>query len=315
MVKPFTESIRTALVAFMDANPSLTNRVIGRKLGVSEAVVSLYKRGQYTGNVQKLEMKIQDFLHNEPARRQIKATLFENTVSRKIADACSLIRRTNLVGLIHGRAGIGKSCGAQLYYAANPTSVLITCFQWRKTLTEMEREFYAQVDVSGWDHARSKFEWLVHRFVDSDRPIIVDNAHYLNRRALTLFFNFNDATGCPVILIGNPEILDTIAEDEQLATRIGNVTEVTVSPKEARAIAAQQIRQQLPEAETEMDTIIPLAEVLSEHAGHFRAITKHANMAREIVEGAKLRGSSVKWSDAFRAANLDLVSEVRLVEK
>lgn len=305
--KPVDEELRARLMAHRDALEQ-TNAALAVELGYSSSVVSQYLADGgsiYTGDIQRLERRIQDYLANYARRRLIGVPLVESDQTRQVASAMETIRRTNDVGLIYGDAGIGKTTGITLYQAQNPTCFSITLVQAKRDQGSVEGMVFECVGRGDWKGNTKRWDYIVGRTRSSNRLLIVDNAHLATRTAMQWLFDFHDETGCPIALVGNEEVLRLVEGNDQRFSRIG--LKFPVRMRKPKALLRHLIGTLAPDAADSLDC---LSEQVCERQGRYRAVAKELSLARTIREGKP----ELPWADAFRAAHGMLVRNYRLEE-
>lgn len=299
-VKPFNEAIRADLEKYRE-DSGLTLSDLGRELGVSGSAVSKYLGAKPEGDVASLESSAADVLKNAQKRARRFGELFATTVSNQINSIFETIRKTNDVGGITGPAGIGKTCGTDLYLKVNPTAVKMTATRWLRTGDAMLSLLWEAVDTRSYKRngSESRAQYLVNKFDRSNRLLIFDNAHRLTKGGLEFCFDFHDATGVPICFVGNPEFLDKIADNDQQFSRIGLFRELKL--KETRVVANRILDQIAPQFAANLED---MAVQVIERRGHVRSLKKQIVLAKEIFEGA---GGKHTIEDAFRSAHTQLV--------
>jgi DNA transposition AAA+ family ATPase len=171
-----------------------------------------------------------------------------------------------------------------------------------------------KIDTHQWRRSVSRWEFLRKHFNQSDRPIIIDNAHRLTSHGRCWIFDFHDATGTPFVLVGNPEILDDIARDrgeDQQSTRIGICPELRFNKSRKLADAVNKtLAHRLPQKGFSRlaDSIRPLALEVAKRKGHLRALNKQLNVALEFFEKQKFP----TLKDSFMAAHELLIRDYAL---
>jgi hypothetical protein len=303
-IKPYNAELVGKLREYAERN-KLTQVDLARKLGSNSTQVSRYLSEKPLGDVVRLEAAIEDILKNESRLRQTKHALFPTPVTRAVAGVFNTIRETNDVGLVFGNAGIGKTCGVQLYCRENPSALQITCSAWIRSGRHIEGALFKLVESRGWNQCSNRGDWLVSRLEHSDRLVIVDNAHRLNGSGLAWLFDFHDATDCPVALVGNPSVLDTIKANDQQLSRIGIKRELKWKSGQAGRAARELLDAMLPEAAAELED---QAAVVAENQGHLRSVRKEALLARKIKENS----AGENWATCFAAAHTQLVRDYAL---
>jgi len=305
--KPFSENTRKALEDYRDRT-GLSTSAIAAGMGYSPATLSKYLSGKPDGDVQKLEALIEDVLAAERRQKASINALFQTAISEEIARRLEKIRKTGDVALLHGKAGIGKTCAIDLYAKEHPTTIAMTATIWRKNPVDVEGMLFNSLETRTWNGRQKRGDYVVDRLKDSGRLIIVDNAHRLKVFALAFLFDFHDLTGCPIALVGNPEVLTTIKLSDQMFSRVGQgAMEIRVKKDKRTAEAAHRILVQLlPEAADDLEDLVYL---VAENHGHFRAVRKQLILTREIKENSP---KPISWEDAFRSAHLELIRDYSL---
>jgi hypothetical protein len=277
---------------------------LSKKLNAGATQVSKYLNKHPEGDVATLEATIEDVL-GAAARRKLatEVVLFECRAARDVAAVMELIRKTNDIGLIHGAAGVGKTCGSLRYLQDHPSAIMIRISKWFCGGHAVASLLFDAMETRSWPGNEAKVPWMATRLRNSDRLIIVDNAHRLQASGLEWLFDFHDETHVPIALVGNPEILDKIRKNDQQFSRVGLVQEITV--KDADHVAKTMIGQMAPEAAGIQD----MAEVIVEKRGHARALRKHLMLLPEML--AKAKGNV---REAIAMAHTKLVSDYTLLD-
>lgn len=310
--KPYHESIRAALAQYRDEH-NLSLAELARECDSNPTAVHKYLAGKPEGDLEALESNVADVLKTAPGRRRVAAKLFSTDVTRAINSACETIRKTNDVGLITGPAGIGKTAGKDLYLISNPNTLAITLTRWHRDAGSieclLEAEFDSQRRVRNDDgklvkRRTRRIDFLLEKLKGSNRLIVVDNFHRITRGGLQWFFDFADATGCPMAGIANPEVLDAIKANDQQFSRIGLHRELTLNKSEVAAV--NMLERYCPKEARKLES---LAIQVAGERGHLRALKKHLLLMPEFIGAAK---GDVRA--AFRMAHTQLVNDYQLTD-
>lgn len=315
-IKPFNERVRERLEQYQSES-GLSQTELAAQLGVSVTYVSRYLNGKPEGDVQKLEEAIEDVLKQAARKSIVSIELFETDLSRKVNVHIETVRKTNDFGLLSGPAGLGKTCALELYLRANRTSILITASRWLRSDKEIEAALFDQIEHRRWKAGTKYSTFLIERLKGSSRTIIIDNAHRLRKTALAYLFDFHDATGCPVMLVGNPEVLEVISSNDQHYSRIGLHKSLNHLNKSSADLAATLFTHLWPECERPP---IDLCVKVIERNGHLRALKKQILLAKELASKPSFQvdfqkgkfGQNDLPSAAFRAAHERLIRDYKL---
>lgn len=277
---------------------------LAKMLGCDGGTLNKYLNQKYTGDVPALEAKIEEYLHIRANSRRLKTEVFPTSVTADIAAAINLARITGdtegNISIIYGPAGCGKSKGAELYCATNPMAIFATLTDRSRDGRGVERSIMAAVETASYKANVSRWKYLTDKLTGSKRPIILDNAQRLNESGRAWLFDFQDASGCPIILIGNPEVLAPIKNNDQFFSRFGFKTPVALSEKELPAVAHAVARQYYDDA----DAIRDLTAIIAKNKGGLRAVKKQCQLAQALKDNGI--GDPRK---AFHAAHSKLIRD------
>lgn len=316
------EGIRAAAEKFI-ADQQLTHSQFTNKLAGNFSTtrvtkyLNLHKDGNKPENdAAKVEAAIRSFLRHVARGASLKASLYDNSVSRDLAAVLRQIRRTGDVGLIHGPGGNGKTCGVTLFCRDNPDTLLITakwpygCSDWA-IANMIFNEFEATV-ADRWSATNdlTKWEWLEKNLRGTERLLIVDDAELLQITAFRLVFSLNDATGIPVALIGNTEVIEKIRSADpsgKMISRIGIVHHARMKDDEQDS-ARKLIQQFAPDSGEEL---VPVVTETIERAGHSRRARKQLTLAVSLRNGS----ANKDWVKNYLNAGEKLISVANLSGK
>lgn len=271
---------------------------LAKQLGTNTTQVNKYLRMKPEGNVEKLESLIEDMLKAARRREISDVPRFDTNVTKQVYLICEQIRKTNDVGLIHGPAGIGKSEAIAMYLERTPLAIGITVKAWTKGATEFEMALFRSVETLKKPFGLNRGEWLSGRLLGSNRPIVIDNAHRMTKGALAYLFDFHDATKCPIVLVGNPEVLEVIKENDQHYSRIGTVVQLDLQG--ARAAADKLLHALAPELNGDL---LVEATSTAKASGHLRTLKKQILLTRDLIESGVFDDAH----EAFLAASTQLI--------
>lgn len=306
-LSPQPSALPDRLRSYITAHPPIdgkpfSNADAAREFGYSASMVSKFLSGKLEGDTTRFQNVIEDILKSAAARQQENLTLFETNVSRTVNATLERIRSNNSVGVISGPAGVGKTCGIILYLQVYPSAIFITAARWQRDATALAGLLFAAVETSGYDNRTPRMDFVARKLKDSNRLLIVDNAHRLTIGALELLFDFHDQTGVGIALIGNPAVLDNIRKNDQQYSRCAIKKEITLE-KPAK-VAAEMLRVSFPDAS---DDLRDLSEQVVSNRGHLRALKHQIRLAKQIGEEV-----STDAVTAFRSAHTQLIRDYQL---
>lgn len=295
--KPVNPDLRTRLEAYREDGRS--NSILAREIGCSDTAVSLYLSDKFVGDIEKFEERAENILRTAPIRELVGLEIFQTGVTQTIAGAIQTILKTNDFAVIHGPAGIGKTCAAAHYVANHPTSIFTTLYQDCCNAHYIQKQIFETVKSRAFRKSGlNRTEWIFQRLKGSNRLLVIDNGHRATAAARKWLFDFHDCTGCPVILLGNPEIIETIKTNDQQFSRIGLCPEITLDPEEIPDLARLVLQRTCPEHAAALEAY---AITVATHQGHLRNLSKQLRLTLEFID----RGERDPRA-AFRAAHTQL---------
>lgn len=311
---PCNTAIRDQLRAMRDAPDSIwSNAEIGNKLGVTSAVISqwLHDDGcKY--NVQgggregvSLESKANDFLQALARRRASGIeTINDADVAEDMCDQFNLIRKTNDLGAVIGPSGKGKTRGIEVIKKNNPLAIVIEIAEWCAKSDDVQHAIWSAIPHDGYAHPARRFPWAVEKMRGTDRPFIFDDAHKLCGKALSLVASFQEKTGCPVVLVGMPDLVKKLEADPQLYSRVGIAWTIMADDRKTnKKVVLHTVRSIAKDVNGDLDELVELCHTVARHHGSLRAVRKQLLLAAELRHA----DDDLSWPQAFRQAHTHLL--------
>jgi DNA transposition AAA+ family ATPase len=307
------EDIRARAEKFIEDN-KLTQAQFTEKLSGNFSTtrvakyLNLHKGHTPEPDAGKVQAAIRTFLRHVDRGDKLRASLYENSVSKDVAAVMRQIRRTGDVGLIHGDGGNGKTSGAILFCRDNPDTLFTTakwpygCSDW--ALANMIfTEFEASV-ANKWtsNNDLTKWEWLEKNLRGTDRLLVVDDAELLHVSAFRLIFSLNDATGIPVCLIGNTEVIEKIRKADPSGKMISRVG--LLHPARMKNDEEESARKLIERVAPDSTDLVELVKQTIENFGHSRRARKQLTLAISIRDGSKDKD----WQTCYLAAGEKLIA-------
>lgn len=295
VIKAANPEIKHALDTWMIDN-NLTLKSVGKKLACSESMVSLYFSDKPVGDLVKFEESVIDMLAAESRKRELSNSFFQTYAAEQCFTLFDLIRSANDVGIIYGTPGIGKTEASRQYAKLNPTCIRVEIPEWKANRFGIAKLLYAEFDQRKQKVKEGKCDFLARKLKNADRLVIIDNAQRVPLSGLRWLMDFNDATGTPFALVGNPEqILARLKTDAALSSRVGLCSSICTDTTKAEvkrwmfAAADKMIKSMWPEA---FKDIQKLAHECVLKVGHLRRLRKQISHAIRIAESPAWKGSN-----------------------
>lgn len=287
----------------------LNNEALGRRMNTSGTYISRAFTDSFTGDPAAFEASAREMLRNEAEARRANQTICDHGfLVEPMADFLNTTKHSKSIGVAWCDPGKGKSKALESYRRKDKLCILVTAQMhmsgWRALRDEILNEIPNKKRLKGesWD------KWIIRSFRDSGRLLIIDNAHLLtNGTRHWLAYDWHDATGCPVALIGNDKIVHDWKRDAQHESRVGVAYEVTPRQKPGATIESM-IRLHLPQAEEDQE-FRDLAVKIIKAKGACRSVEKHFLIAADLLNS---EGSVYTPSDALKAANQVLLTDLKL---
>jgi len=146
---------------------------------------------------------------------KLKGKLVVDTkVALDIRTYAEMIRTAGTMGVIYGATGIGKTRCGKAVYDTVAGSIFLTITDVTGSAAAFRHHLFKTI---GGRMVRKPgpmpvflFETTVQILKDSNRLIIIDEAHKLRDDAIEYLREFHDHTGCPVLCLATKDLYDRI---------------------------------------------------------------------------------------------------------
>lgn len=290
-------AIKAAFVKWREANPATSNVQIARQLGYSPAYVSLYLSKapeDFPGDYQKFEAAIADFLRGAGLKANYDVPPISTEITHAVSSFADYVRSVGGIGVLHGDAGWGKSVALSMLAQDTKTGILIIANSLQndargiKSLLWPHCSHGAKANSNRWAH-------IVSVLKGSNRLIMVDSAQRLDRSGRNALCDLLDETGCPILLAGNPEIMRSLASDDQQSSRSLPALSVSIrDPKKlVRHILATLIPDHAEELHDEAMRVVM-------RKGHLRQLVNLVKATKALAANPDFRDKPIKsaWASA-----------------
>jgi hypothetical protein len=130
----------------------------------------------------------------------------ETKNSKTIFEICEMVRIEKEIGIITGRAGIGKTYSLK-EYARHRQDILIIEADITFTPKVMIKEICTHLGIITGLSLHDMFEGLVEKMKTMDIMLIIDEAEHLPVRGIDILRRIHDRTGCGILICGLPQLL------------------------------------------------------------------------------------------------------------
>lgn len=295
-----------ATLAKLRADRKLTNPAVAKLFGVSTTFISKYINDNLDHDPKDFEAIAADTIRAIENRLDLASQLFETSVSRAMAGRIDIARRTGHSCLFGSPAGEGKTSGGLLYQIANPSSIYFKLSGTDRNSGAISAHLWTTLRKSDWSANAKRWPVMVDAVKGSQRAIICDNAHRLDTSGRNALFDFSEDTGCPVIFLANPEILELIRRNDQQQSRIGVYTDLRLTDAELPDVSRRVAAQLSDDATAE--EVSDLVAFVATKPGRLRSVKMHVILAQEL----RSKNPKMDARSAFRTAHRNLVSDYAL---
>ncbi len=302
----YDESVRAAAEAYIQQN-KLTQSQFTAKLAGNFSTTRVAKylnlnnpENKPEPDAPRVEAAIRAFMRHVHRGAELSAKLFANSLSTEMAGVLRLTRRTGDISLVHGDGGEGKTSGAILFCRDNPDTIMVTakhpyaCTDW-SIMKMVFDEFCASV-ADKWDGVGCKWSWLEKQLRGTQRLLIFDDAELMHLSAFRWAFSLHDATGIPMVFIGNDEVIAKITAADKsgkMVSRIGTKHHAYLTDDE-ETCAKKLIEQFAPGA----DDLLEVVQAKILRSGHSRRARKQLTLTANLREGSRNKDWLTAWNSA-----------------
>jgi len=211
------------------------------KIGIGRAVYSQWLTDKYPGDNEEVEKKVKNWINNLAAAKQISITLpttpdyFETPSSKKMTAALTYAQMAADVAVIYGGAGVSKSSSISHYQKQNPNVWVVEGTPCSGTLSGFLRSACKTLDLRVVSSGNTRMEEaILSRLKDTNGLLVVDEAQFLNERAIEMARRLTEMSNIGLALAGNESVYAQLtgnnrrsAEFAQLFSRIGKKVRLT----------------------------------------------------------------------------------------
>ncbi len=180
-----------------------------RESTIRELLKGTFREGA-DDHVRTLNQWVEQHARQQAVRT--KGVFVDTQVAKIILAACRLTRENGTCGLVYGGTGIGKSRCAEALHDAFVGSILLVAGMGTRHPKGLISAMAGKLGVRSGAKYQAEAEYLtqlervVDRLRDSNRLVIIDEAHKLNADALDAVREIHDATRSPFFLLATQQL-------------------------------------------------------------------------------------------------------------
>jgi hypothetical protein len=220
-----SENLRNSLRDFMKRR-DVTQREVSRAMGISATGFNQWLRGEYNASDKMIVEKVSAFLKKEEEKTstpQYKRTYCETTIVKTVFEVTRKCHLKSKMGIVYGRAGLGKTTAVKKYADEDPSVILIEA-DLGYTPKVLFQQLSKKLGLPIAGNLHEMYNNVVDKVKGSGRLLIIDEAEHLPYRALELIRRIYDKAEIGIVLAGMPKLYFNLVgkkgEYEQLYTRI-----------------------------------------------------------------------------------------------
>lgn len=245
----FINEVRERVNAFL-ASGEISQGALARQAGISGASLSGFLTDTYQGSNENVAKKLLPVLEASKTREEAvlavkEPEIVETAVMRQIRFGLQYASDRNDMIVIYGAPGIGKTVTLEDYVKTNPTAIFFTASPYTRTGRDIMEEILEAMNKKAEGKNKHLGKSVINSLRNSNRMIIIDEAHFLQLDGLETLRRIYDATKCPVALVGNPKIMEMITEKNKTITgqffsRVVRIAlDAKVPPEDVKSIVEQ----------------------------------------------------------------------------
>lgn len=226
-VEEYIEQTRERVRGYLKET-GLSQSEAARLMGFSAPRLSQFLSGKYAGDVVETAKQINYGLdkHQEQVAAPREPDFAPTSVAKQVEDVCSYTHRMQVMGMVYGNAGLGKSMAIAEYAKAHPDVVILSVNTTLRSGKAVLEELADCLGVREYGTERNVAKAIVRALRGSGRLIIIDEAQHLSKRALDTLRFLHDEAKVGFVFCGNNELYLQLlgrsrSEFAQFFSRIG----------------------------------------------------------------------------------------------
>lgn len=237
------EDLRLWLAGYIEEHPHLTTVELARdnQIGMSRTALDAYLNGTYfvpqdAGGMgvnpqgSKIEAKIRTFRERVEGtvRHGYKNAFIETRSWQQFQHACKTAIEESVIVIVYAKPGVGKSRCMREFKTDRMTTMPIDILCSANITTRyFVQKIARELNLSDVPPTARLEDMIADKLRKNPRPLFIDQANYLNEKALGTICYLWETARIPIVLIGTHDLKDlftksTLTEDVrvQLSSRI-----------------------------------------------------------------------------------------------
>ncbi|EPY6113055.1 AAA family ATPase [Salmonella enterica subsp. enterica serovar Bareilly] len=288
----------------------LTQMVVAKETGLSDATISAFRKGKYKGDNASVSESLIAWYGNWQRRNTLpeRPQFVETQTVKELRDLFQSVRVMGCINVIVGAPGVGKTVTAR-DYCSNPNTWMITLSPAHSSVTECLLELADALGLKDVSKNKGDLSRAIRRKLTGVQGLlIVDEADHLGVEGLEQLRAIQDASGVGMVLIGNPQGLSR-------ASRYGDLVRLFSRIARAKQLKKAKIADVKAIANAwgiTGENELAVMQAIAEKPGALRVLTHTLNQAWIAAngEGSRLTEKHIKTAFKEVYSNPELLSQV-----
>lgn len=288
----------------------LTQMVVAKETGLSDATISAFRKGKYKGDNASVSESLIAWYGNWQRRNTLpeRPQFVETQTVKELRDLFQSVRVMGCINVIVGAPGVGKTVTAR-DYCSNPNTWMITLSPAHSSVTECLLELADALGLKDVSKNKGDLSRAIRRKLTGVQGLlIVDEADHLGVEGLEQLRAIQDASGVGLVLIGNPQGLSR-------ASRYGDLVRLFSRIARAKQLKKAKIADVKAIANAwgiTGENELAVMQAIAEKPGALRVLTHTLNQAWIAAngEGSRLTEKHIKTAFKEVYSNPELLSQV-----
>lgn len=208
---------------------SLNYEQVDDKIGCARKAVRRFMEGRYEHNDSNMARKLDRWLKkSDPALGGMPQAFVSTRIAKKMLGVIDQIHGRKSMGAIIGPSGVSKStvlAYVEAGYITNSQHIELTSTD--KTITQALRRIAGELGLNDQYHTQRLMRNIILHLRGTDRLLMIDEAHYLDKRAMNAIRDIHKGTKCPIVLVGTQDLLGTIDDFDQFHGQMKSLVAMT----------------------------------------------------------------------------------------
>ena len=201
---------RQKVLDFLEKH-GLSQATLSRSISVSSSAISQFLKGKYKGDVESLDVKLENFMKNyNPKSTDQSDNKVVVTANMQLSHfIINELIATKKLGAIYGMAGCGKTTMVREFMKEHPEAILIEAIPLMPTKTIIN-EIGRQLGVQQSSTLTQMIQDIAKALKQREAVLIVDEAENLNTSSLEAIRRVWDFSSVPTVLVGTPSLISNL---------------------------------------------------------------------------------------------------------